>query len=145
MKEWTFTAQLTAGSGLPLTPVYLSNVVGTGVTGTIRPSVTAVPVKAAPAGFFLNPAAYTAPTPGQWGNAGRDSITGPAQFGLNASFGRTFRLSNRLNADWRMDATNLLNTVTYTAWNTTVTSPLFGLPSQANTMRKLQTTFRVRF
>ena len=145
LKEWTFTAQLAAGSGLPLTPVYLSNVVGTGVTGTIRPSVTGAPVKAAPAGFFLNPAAYTAPAPGQWGDAGRDSITGPAQFGLNASIGRTFRLSNRLNADWRMDATNLLNVVTYTAWNTTVTSPLFGLPSQANTMRKLQTTFRVRF
>jgi hypothetical protein len=145
VKEWTFTAQLTAGNGLPLTPVYLSNVVGTGVTGTIRPSLTGAPVNMAPAGFFLNPAAYTAPAPGQWGNAGRDSITGPAQFALNASFGRTFRLSNRLNADWRMDATNLLNTVTYAAWNTTVTSPLFGLPSQANTMRKLQTTFRVRF
>ncbi len=145
LKEWTFTAQLAAGSGLPLTPVYLSNVVGTGVTGTIRPNFTGAPVKAAPAGFFLNSSAYTAPALGQWGNAGRDSITGPAQFGLNASIGRTFRLSNRLNADWRMDATNLLNAVTYTAWNTTVTSPLFGLPSQANTMRKLQITFRVRF
>jgi hypothetical protein len=145
LKEWTFTAQLTAGSGLPLTPVYLSNVVGTGVTGTIRPSLTGASIKAAPAGFFINPAAYTAPAPGQWGTAGRDSITGPAQFGLNASIGRTFRLSNRLNADWRMDATNLLNAVTYTAWNTAVTSPLFGLPSQVNTMRKLQTTFRVRF
>ena len=145
LKEWTFTALLTAGSGLPLTPVYLSNVVGTGVTGTIRPSLTGAPLKAAPAGFFLNPAAYTAPALGQWGDAGRDSIIGPTQFGLNASIGRTFRLSNRFNADWRMDATNLLNVVTYTAWNTNVTSPLFGLPSQANTMRKLQTTFRVRF
>ena len=83
--------------------------------------------------------------PGQWGNAGRDSITGPAQFSLNASNGRTFRMGGRLAADWRMDATNVLNTVTYTSWNTTVTSPLFGLPNQANTMRKLQTTFRVRF
>jgi hypothetical protein len=145
LKEWTFTAQLAVGSGLPLTPVYLSNVVGTGVTGTIRPSLTGASVKAAPAGFFLNPAAYSAPALGQWGDAGRYSITGPTQFGLNASIGRTFRLSNRLNADWRMDATNLLNVVTYAAWNTNVTSPLFGLPNEANTMRKLQTTFRVRF
>ncbi len=145
LKEWTFTTQLTVGSGLPLTPIYLTNVTGTGVTGTIRPNYTGAPVGAAPPGYFLNPAAYTAPAPGQWGDAGRDSITGPAQFSLNASIGRTFRLSSRLNADWRMDATNVLNTVTYTAWNTAVTSPLFGLPSQSNTMRKLQTVFRVRF
>ncbi len=145
LREWTLTAQLTVGSGLPLTPVYLTNVVGTGVTGTIRPDLTGASVKAAPPGFFLNPAAYTAPAPGQFGNAGRDSITGPAQFGLNASVGRTFQLTSRLSADWRMDATNVLNVVTYTAWDTNVTSPLFGLPSGANTMRKLQTTFRVRF
>jgi hypothetical protein len=145
LREWTFTAQLTAGSGLPLTPVYLTNVTGTGVVGTIRPNYTGASVDAAPAGLFLNPSAYTAPAPGQWGNAGRDSIAGPSQFGLNGSIGRTFRIGSRLSADWRMDATNALNVVTYTAWSTTVNSSLFGLPTQANAMRKLQTTFRVRF
>jgi len=145
LREWTFTAQLTAGSGLPLTPVYLTNVTGTGFVGTIRPNYTGASIDAAPAGLFLNPSAYTAPAPGQWGNAGRDSITGPSQFGLNGSIGRTFRIGSRLNADWRMDATNALNVVTYTAWSTTVNSPLFGLPTQANAMRKLQTTLRVRF
>ena len=145
LKEWTFAPQLTVGSGLPQTPLYLINVAGTGITGTIRPNYTGAPIHAAPAGLFLNPAAYAAPAPGQWGDAGRDSITGPAQFSLNASIGRTFRLGSRLNADWRMDALNVLNTVTYTSYNITVTSPLFGLPNQANTMRKLQTTFRVRF
>jgi trimeric autotransporter adhesin len=145
LKEWTVTMQLTAGSGLPLTPVYVTNVAGTGVTGTIRPDSTGVAAKAAPPGLFLNPGAYTAPAPGRWGNAGRNSIVGPKQFTLNASLGRTFRLTPRLSADWRMDATNLLNHVTYASWNTAVTSPLFGLPNQANTMRKMQTTFRVRF
>ena len=66
-KEWTFTPQLTAGSGLPETPVYLTNVAGTGVTGTIRPNLHGRSVNAAPAGFFLNPAAYTAPAPGPVG------------------------------------------------------------------------------
>ena len=36
LRDWTFTSQLTAGSGLPLTPVYLTSLAGTGVTGTIR-------------------------------------------------------------------------------------------------------------
>jgi hypothetical protein len=145
LKEWTFTSLLTAGSGFPLTPVYLTNVQGTGITGTIRPNYTGANIYAAPTGLFLNPAAFIAPAPGQWGNAGRDSIRGPMQFGLNASIGRTFRLDSRLSATWTMTATNVLNTVTYTSWNTIVSSPLFGLPNQANTMRKLLTSIRVTF
>jgi len=144
-KEWTFATQITAGSGLPETPVYQAPVQGTGVTGTIRPDYTGAALYAAAPGFFLNPAAYTAPLPGQWGNAGRDSITGPAQFTLNASVGRIFRVSDRFNLDVRADSTNPLNHVTFTTWNTIVNSTQFGLPAAANTMRSLQTTLRLRF
>jgi hypothetical protein len=145
LKEWTFLTQITAGSGLPLTPVYPAAVNGTGVTGTIRPDYTGASLYAAPAGLSLNPAAYAAPSVGQWGNAGRNSITGPAQFSLNASLGRTFRLSDRFNLDLRVDASNAFNHVTFTSWNTTVTSAQFGLPTTANAMRSVQTTLRVRF
>ncbi|HYL75939.1 MAG TPA: carboxypeptidase regulatory-like domain-containing protein [Bryobacteraceae bacterium] len=144
-KEWTAATQITAGSGLPLTPTYFAAVGGTGVTGSIRPDYTGAPLYAAPPGFFLNPAAYTAPASGHWGNAGRDSITGPRQFLLNASFGRTFRVSDRVSMDFRLDATNALNHVTFPNWNTTVTSFQFGLPSTANPMRNIQTVFRARF
>jgi hypothetical protein len=136
---------VTAGSGLPQTPVYLAPVEGTGVTGTIRPEYTGAPLYAAPAGFFLNPAAYTAPPPGPWGNAGRNSVAGPAQFTLNASLGRIFRLSDRFNLDFRVDAVNALNHVNFTAWNTTVNNAQFGLPAAANAMRSVQTTLRLRF
>jgi len=136
-KEWNFATQITAGSGLPETPIYLAPVQGTGVTGTIRPDYIG--------SAFPNPAAYTAPLPGQWGNAGRDSITGPAQFTLNASLGRIFRVSDRLNLDLRADSTNALNHVTYTVWNTIVNSTQFGLPAAANAMRSMQTTLRLRF
>ena len=47
--------------------------------------------------------------------------------------------------DWRLDATNVLNRVTYASVNTIVGSPQFGLPNRANAMRKLQTSLRVRF
>ena len=136
-KEWTFATTITAGSGLPETPVYLAAVPATGVTGTIRPDYIG--------GYSLNPASYIAPLPGRWGNAGRDSITGPAQFTLDASLGRTFRVSDRLNLDLRVDSTNALNHVTYTAWNVIENSTQFGLPAAANAMRSLQTTLRLRF
>jgi hypothetical protein len=144
-KEWTFATQVTAGSGLPETPLYLAAVQGTGVTGTIRPQYTGAPLYAAPAGLFLNPAAYSAPLPGQWGNAGRNSITGPSEFSVNVSMGRTFRVSDRFNLDFRVDSTNVLNLVTYTSRDTTVTSAQFGLPTAANAMRSLETTLRLRF
>ncbi len=145
LKEWTLLTTITAASGLPETPIYLAAVPGTGVTGSIRPDTTGAPISTAPPGFFLNRAAYTAPPPGQWGNAGRNSITGPSQFSLNASVGRTFRLHGRYNLDLRVDSTNMLNHVTYTTWNTTVTSPQFGLPAATDAMRSLQTTLRLRF
>ena len=144
-KEWTLLSQVTVGSGLPETPIYLAAVPGTGVTGSIRPDYTGAPLYTAPSGLFLNPAAYSAPPPGQWGNAGRDSIIGPAQFAWNASLGRTFRQRDRLNLDFRIDSTNFLNHPTFTGWNSTVSSAQFGLPTAANGMRSLQATLRLRF
>jgi trimeric autotransporter adhesin len=137
LKEWTFYSTISAGSGLPESPIYLAPVAGTGVTGTIRPDYVG--------GSFPNPAAYTVPLAGQWGNAGRDTITGPAQFSFNASLGRIFRVSDRLNLELRVDSTNALNHVVFTAWNTTVNSTQFGLPVEANAMRSMQTTLRLRF
>jgi hypothetical protein len=115
------------------------------VTGAIRPEYTGAPLYTAPSGLALNPAAYTAPLPGQWGNAGRNSITGPAQFELDTSIGRTFRLKDRFNLDLRVDSVNTLNHVTFTSWNTIINNAQFGLPVAANSMRNLQTSLRLRF
>ncbi len=145
LKEWTLGTQFNLGTGLPLTPIYLAAVRGTGVTGSIRPDYTGAGVHAAPAPLFLNPAAFSAPAAGQWGNAGRNSITGPGQFSMGASLGRTFRSTERVSVDFRLDAANALNYVTYPAWNTVVGSAQFGLPVTANPMRSVQATLRARF
>ncbi|HVO97032.1 MAG TPA: TonB-dependent receptor [Bryobacteraceae bacterium] len=145
-KEWTISTNITAGTGQPLTPTYAEAVQGTGVTGSIRPDYTGADVYNAPAGRYLNPAAYVAPASGQWGNAGRDSITGPSQFSMNASLARTFRVSDRMSLDLRIDSTNILNHVTFGSWVTVVNSPQFGAPpSAANPMRTMLTTLRLRF
>ncbi len=144
-KGWMFTTTISAGSGLPLTPTYQAAVPGTGVIGPLRPNYTGASVYAAPPGLYLNPDAYAAPLAGEFGNAGRDSITGPLQFTLNASAGRTFRLTDRLSGDLRIDSTNPINHVTYPSWVTTFGSPQFGLPLTANAMRALTTGFILRF
>jgi trimeric autotransporter adhesin len=144
-KEWTLSSDINAGSGLPLTPIYPSAVIGTGVTGPLRPDYTGMDIYAAPPGQHLNPAAYTAPASGHWGNAGRNSITGPAQFAMNTSLSRTFRTSDRTSLDLRVETTNVLNHVTFPSWNATVGSAQFGLPMTANPMRSVQTNIRWRF
>jgi hypothetical protein len=158
-KEWTVLGQIVAGSGLPETPSYLATVTGTGQTGPIRPDRTTASLYSGSPGRFLNPAAYSPPQPDQWGNAGRDSISGPGQFTFNASLARTFRLTQRFNLDIRVDANNVFNHVVFTNWNTALNpvlngsalpftlllNPLFGLPASANSMRSLQTTARLRF
>ena len=147
-KEWTVVTTINAGSGLPLNPFILAPAGTTGVTGSIRPNYTGAPLYSnLPPGYDVNPAAFVQAPAGRWGNAGRNTITGPDQFTMNASLRRTFRLKDRYSLDVNVDATNVLNHVTFTAYNVLVNSPQFGLPSPTaiNAMRVLQTTVRVRF
>ena len=143
-KEWTIQTQINVGSGLPETPVNSGELVG-GYTASVRPDVTGAPLYAAPAGRFVNPAAFAPAATGQWGNARRDAIIGPNQFSLNATMLRTFRMTPKLNLDVTIVGTNALNHVTFTNLYTGITSTQFGLPSAANPMRVLQATFRLRY
>jgi hypothetical protein len=143
-KGWTVVGQLTTGSGLPFTPLINTPIGATGVNGSVRPSYTGAALSA-PAGYYLNPSAYTVPPIGQWGDVGRNSVTGPAQFTFNAGVTRTFQFSERVSFDWRLDASNVLNRVVYTGVYATLGGPQFGLPSLTNTPRKVTSTMRLRF
>jgi trimeric autotransporter adhesin len=115
------------------------------MTGSLRPDVTGAPINTPAEGRHVNPAAFAAPAPGRWGNAGRNSIRGPGQLQFNASLARSFRFTDRVSMDLRVDATNVLNRVTFPDWNTIVGSSQFGLPTRANGMRTLQPSLRLRF
>jgi trimeric autotransporter adhesin len=150
LKEWTILSTLSEGTGLPETPIYPVAVTGTGYTGVIRPSLTGKSIYTSGV-THLNAAAYTAPAPGQWGTAGRDSITGPNQFSLNGSLARTFRPHGKIFLDLTISANNVLNHPEFSAWNTTwddaslANAELFGRPTSANGMRSVSTELRVRF
>ena len=142
LKDWTFTANLNTGSGMPLTPVYFSPVAG--IIGSLRPALTGI-TDAPEDGRYANRAAYAAPAPGQWGDAPRNSITGPTTFSLNGAIARTFRLGDRINMDWRLDATNFLNRLTHSRVNMLITSQQFGEPTNTTDPRRLRTSVRLRF
>lgn len=150
LKQWTIASKLSAGSGLPQTPIYSVAVAGTGFVGTVRPNRTAADLYAASNGYHLNAAAFSQPAQGQWGNAGRYSIEGPGAVTLDSSFSRVFKLRDPLSLDVRVDASNLLNHVVYTGWNTvygndTALNTTFGLPAAARSMRSFELSGRLRF
>ena len=145
LRDWTMTSQLTTGSGTPVTPIYFSPVGLSGIIGATRPNLTGQSLDATADNSYVNPLAFAAPAAGEWGNAPRNAFTGPAQFSMNASLARTFRLGERFNLDWRVDATNVLNRVTFNRVVTQINSPQFGLANSTNDMRRVRTSFNVRF
>jgi len=144
LKDWTVTTNISMGSGAPLTPNIQSlRLGGTAITGPVRPFYTGEPL------YFdnglLNPFAFTNPLPGQFGNAGRNILNGPASFSINASAGRIFRLGERRSADLRFESTNPINHVIYNGINTTVGNVQYGLPTSAAPMRSMSANLRFRF
>jgi hypothetical protein len=144
-KEWTALLTLSVGSGLPVTPYTAALLGGTGAQGSVRPNLTGASVYAAPAGLALNPGAFVAPSSGQFGNARRNSITGPSQFSMDLSMSRTFRLYDHWNLDLQIRANNVLNHVAFGTYVSNINSAQFGLPTSPNSMRTLQMTARLRY
>jgi trimeric autotransporter adhesin len=146
LKEWTFLIPITWGTGLPENPNYTTGLLGgTAFSGPLRPSFTGASLTDAPAGRFLNPDAFVAPAPGTFGDAGRDSITGPYRFSLGASMQRTFRVSDRITLNLRVDSTNTLNHVTVSSYIVNFPSTQLGAASGVNQMRQMTTTAQFRF
>jgi len=144
LKDWTISPNLSIATGTPETPVLNSTTRGTGITGQVRPEVIGSLYPAA-AGYPFNVNAFTTPPSGQWGDAGRDIVTGPSSFALNASASRTIRVGERKNLDIRFDCTNLLNHVVYTGYNMTFGGDQFGLPTGVGNMRSFNMTARFHF
>jgi trimeric autotransporter adhesin len=146
IKGWTFQSNITAGSGLPLTPSYALATPLIGTSGTLRPEYVGGNIYAGIPGRFLNAAAYAAPPLGQWGDAARDSITGPNQFSMNGTMSRSFVEKYTLT----FSANNVLNHPMYSGWNTTFNPALanggpFGQLLPPGSMRQVTASFRWTF
>jgi len=145
---WTMNGTFTAMSGTPLTAIVagnLSNTGGIGALGSSRAEATGLPITGGDNPYF-NTLAFTTPTPGQFGNAGRDTIPGPFQTSLNASLNRAFRFGDsRRQLQLRLSANNALNHVVITRFGTTVGSSTYGLATAASGTRTVTLMLRFNF
>lgn len=145
---WTMSGTFTAASGTPLTAKLggnLSNTGGTAAFGSGRAEATGQSIGAGNYPYF-NLLAFTTPPAGFYGNAGRDTIPGPFQLGLNASLNRAFRFGDtRRTLQFRLSANNALNHVAITSFGATVNASNFGLPTAATATRTITLLLRFSF
>jgi len=62
---------------------------------------------------FLNPAAFSTPAPGTFGNARRNDYSGPNLAQLDLTLSKAFHVAEGLSLDFHADAYNVLNHPNY--------------------------------
>jgi hypothetical protein len=62
---------------------------------------------------WINPAAFSLPAVGTWGNAGRNLLTGPALWQDDSAVEKNFRITERNNVTFRAEAFNIFNRAQY--------------------------------
>jgi hypothetical protein len=145
---WTLNGTISAASGTPQTATVsgnLSNIGGNAAFGSSRAEATGESIDAGNYPYF-NLNAFTTPPAGYYGNAGRDTITNPFTFGVNAALNRAFRFGDtRRTLQLRLSANNALNHVSITGFGTTVNASNYGLPTAASATRTVTLLLRFSF
>jgi hypothetical protein len=147
--DWQWSGNISFATGFPFTARVLGSFtdVAGGVNGTLRANVTGQPVSVPDPSVaeWFNTAAFVIPAPGQFGDAGRNSIEGPHTFSMNMAMAKTFNLGDTKGFEVRLQAMNVFNTPQFTTIDTVVNSPTFGRVVGVGGMRKMQFLARYRF
>ena len=100
--------------------------------------------------WFFNAAQraqFSAPGAGEFGNLGRNFFVGPHFYDLDASLLKRITVTERWKLEFRADATNLTNSVSFGAPTTDITSSTFGRIRSTTTSgsRKVQVGAKIYF
>jgi hypothetical protein len=150
---WNLDGSYSLNSGQPVTAQLLGNVTnnsGTGATASERPDSTGIspslPGDQRNTAHFFNTLAFAIPQPGKFGNAGRNTITGPGSNLLNLSLRKTFRLDeNNRRADLSWNISNALNHPNWGGVSTVVNALNFGRVTSVGAMRAMVFNLRISF
>jgi hypothetical protein len=134
---WSLSGIATIQSGFPFSPQLGYNPTGNGDTrNPVRPQLNpdfrgSLYPKTATQWF--DPAAFTAPYPGTFGNAGRDILGGPGLADLDLAVAKITKIHEHLRAQFRVEYFNVLNHTNFTTPNPVVLSsgPTPSKPSTA--------------
>ena len=97
--------------GRPVTDAIINTLGGGASRNVRRPDVVpgVNPIQSNNGLFYINPAAFSVPQPGAFGNSGRNSLAGPAIAQLDITLSKKFSVTERLNLELRGEAYNITN------------------------------------
>jgi hypothetical protein len=134
---WSISGIASIQTGFPFSPQLGYNPTGNGDTrNPVRPQLNpdfhAKLYPRTPTQWF-DPDAYIAPYPGTFGNAGRDSLTGPGLTNLDFSLVKNTSIHERVRTQFRAEYFNILNHTNFTTPNPVVfsTGPTPSKPGTA--------------
>ena len=123
---WSLSGIATLQSGFPFSPQLGYNPTGNGDTrNPVRPNRAtgfSGPLYGKTVQQWFNPAAFSAPYPGTFGNVGRDTLTGPGLTELDLALAKSTTIHERLRAQFRAEFFNVLNHSNFTTPNAVVYS-----------------------
>jgi hypothetical protein len=134
-------------TGTPYTIHALTDFSNTG--GDARPNaVLGVPITP-PGGQsrqqWFNPAAFTNPQEGQFGNVGRNTLTGPGNISIDFSIFKNFAIREQARLQFRTEFFNMINHPNFGGLNTTYDSTNPGELTTAGTSRQVQFALKFLF
>ncbi len=94
---------------------------------------------------WFNPAAYRDPLPGNFGNVGRNTLTGPGTISVDLSVFKNFNITERTHLQFRSEFFNLLNHPNFRGIDSTYDSPSAGELSTAAAARQIQFALKLLF
>ncbi len=94
---------------------------------------------------WFNPAAFKVNAIGTIGTGRRNQLQAPGLWNLDYSIFKSFAIHERLTTQFRGELFNALNHANIGLPNTTVTSPLFGRITTADSPRVIQLVLKVIF
>jgi hypothetical protein len=134
---WSLSGIATLQSGFPFSPQLGYNPTGNGDSRNparpeLNPSYAGNRYPKTAAEWF-DPTAFTAPYQGTFGNAGRDSLSGPGLKDVDLGLGKDFVVHEGLRAQFRAESFNILNHTNFTTPNAVVysTGPTPSAPTTA--------------
>ena len=130
---WSVSAIETVQAGLPFTPQLGFNPTNNGDSrNPIRPSVNPAfqgnVVLGTPNQYF-NPAAFSVPASGTYGNLGRDTLTGPGIVSLDLSALKNTNLTEKVRLQFRAEFFNVLNHANFSTPNPVVFTSASSTPA----------------
>ena len=154
--SWDLTNIVTARSGLPVNVMAdrsASAVPDGNVSSPQRPDLVPGVSLYLPGGAF-NPAAFSGPAPGSFGNAPRNLLRGPGLWQTDLGLARHIPLTERAQLQFRAEAFNLFNRAQYASPQADISNVLtFGQilstvntgPVGTGTPRQLQLMLKAQF